>query len=98
MGLLLLIDLVLNKAMGTSIRDLKYLNSLIEIVGRLDLPYSGDEVHHTGWNACSSCHGDPSHQRSHLVAPSLNSSRIYFINACDPRNLKVDLVDILNLL
>ncbi|MGR0317701.1 selenium-binding protein SBP56-related protein, partial [Klebsiella pneumoniae] len=21
--------------------------------------YNGDEMHHFGWNACSSCHGDP---------------------------------------
>src|SRR5687767_4617780 len=25
-----------------------------QIVGRLDLPNTGDELHHFGWNACSS--------------------------------------------
>ena len=24
-----------------------------EMVGRLDLPHAGDELHHFGWNACS---------------------------------------------
>src|SRR5262245_45866588 len=24
-----------------------------QVVGRLDLPYAGDELHHFGWNACS---------------------------------------------
>ena len=24
-----------------------------QVVGRLDLPYVGDELHHFGWNACS---------------------------------------------
>ena len=28
-----------------------------EIVGRVDMPNVGDELHHFGWNACSSaCH------------------------------------------
>ena len=25
------------------------------VAGRLDLPNVGDELHHFGWNACSSC-------------------------------------------
>ena len=25
------------------------------IVGRVDMPNSGDELHHFGWNACSAC-------------------------------------------
>ena len=25
-----------------------------QVVGRLDMPNAGDELHHFGWNACSS--------------------------------------------
>ena len=28
------------------------------IVGRFAMPEVGDELHHYGWNACSSCHGE----------------------------------------
>lgn len=42
-----------------------------KVVHRLPVPYLGDELHHSGWNACSSCHGDPSADRSFLVLPSL---------------------------
>jgi len=32
-----------------------------EIVSRVDMPNVGDELHHFGWNACSSaCHSSPS--------------------------------------
>lgn len=27
-----------------------------QIIHRLPMPYLGDELHHFGWNACSSCH------------------------------------------
>ena len=29
--------------------------SYARIVGRVTLPGAGDELHHFGWNACSSC-------------------------------------------
>ena len=31
----------------------------------------------TGWNACSSCHGDPSKARSLLILPGTKSHRVY---------------------
>ena len=48
------------------------------------MPAIGDELHHFGWNRCSSaCHGP---DRSHLVVPGFRSSRIHVINvADDPR-------------
>ncbi|KAG6393036.1 hypothetical protein SASPL_147266 [Salvia splendens] len=50
------------------------------------MPYLGDELHHSGWNACSSCHGDPSAVRRFLVLPSLLSGRIYAVDTQkDPR-------------
>ena len=35
-----------------------------QVIGRLVLPHLGDEVHHSGWNACSSCYDDPTRSRS----------------------------------
>ena len=50
------------------------------------MTHVGDEIHHTGWNACSSCHGDSSRSRDKLVIPSLGSERIYFIDVgTDPK-------------
>ncbi|KAI0530725.1 hypothetical protein KFK09_000273 [Dendrobium nobile] len=58
----------------------------LQIIHRLSAPYVGDELHHSGWNACSSCHGDPSTDRRYLILPSLLSGRIYVIDtATDPK-------------
>ncbi|KAJ7957266.1 Selenium binding protein [Quillaja saponaria] len=51
-----------------------------KVIHRLPAPYVGDELHHSGWNSCSSCHGDPSADRRYLILPSLVSGRIYVIN------------------
>uniref|UniRef100_A0AC35EQX1 Methanethiol oxidase n=1 Tax=Panagrolaimus sp. PS1159 TaxID=55785 RepID=A0AC35EQX1_9BILA len=56
---------------------------------KLLMPNLGDEVHHMGWNVCSSCHGSSGVQRSHLILPCLNSSRIYIIDTTDPSNLSI---------
>ncbi|NXM91846.1 SBP1 oxidase, partial [Oenanthe oenanthe] len=57
-----------------------------QVVHRLPMPHVGDELHHSGWNACSSCHGDPQKSRDFLILPSLLSSRIYIVDvATDPR-------------
>jgi len=62
------------------------------IVGRLDMPNTGDELHHFGWNACSSClaheaHGHNGAERRYLVVPGLRSSRIHVIDTKpDPRS------------
>jgi len=42
-----------------------------KVIHRLPVPYLGDELHHTGWNSCSSCHGDPSADRRFLIVPAL---------------------------
>ena len=45
-----------------------------EIVHETPMPHVGDELHHFGWNRCSSaCHGP---DRSHLIIPGFRSSRI----------------------
>jgi len=64
-----------------------------KVISRLHLPYCGDEIHHTGWNACSSCYDDPSRARNRLIVPALGSDRIYTIDVkTDPRNPKLDKV------
>jgi len=57
-----------------------------QVIHRLPMPHLGDELHHSGWNACSSCHGDSSRSRSILVLPALGSGRVYGVDtASDPR-------------
>lgn len=71
-----------------------------KVIHRLPMPHIGDELHHSGWNSCSSCHGDPSAARRYLILPSLLSGRIYVIDtATDLRapslHKAVELADIL---
>ncbi len=61
-----------------------------QIVGRVDMPSPGDELHHFGWNACSAClcHGEAhAHmERRYLLVPGLRSSRIHILDTQpDPR-------------
>ncbi|KAK3786359.1 hypothetical protein RRG08_022980 [Elysia crispata] len=51
-----------------------------KVIHRLLMPYNEDELHHSGWNACSSCHDDASRARNRLILPALNSDRIYVID------------------
>ncbi|HEY1919737.1 MAG TPA: selenium-binding protein SBP56-related protein [Streptosporangiaceae bacterium] len=55
-----------------------------EVLGFTELPTSGDELHHFGWNVCSSalCHGDHAQhaERRYLVVPGLRSSRIFILD------------------
>jgi selenium-binding protein 1 len=64
------------------------------LVGSTDMPEAGDELHHFGWNACSShlcpyaLH--PHVERRYLVVPVINSSRINILDIKpDPRSPKV---------
>jgi selenium-binding protein 1 len=61
------------------------------IVHETRMPNVGDELHHFGWNRCSSaCHGP---DRSHLVVPGFRSSRIHIVNvADDPRRPRIEKV------
>jgi selenium-binding protein 1 len=61
-----------------------------QIVGRVDMPGTGDELHHFGWNACSSAlcpyAPHPHIERRYLIVPGLRSSRIHVIDTKpDPR-------------
>ncbi len=55
------------------------------------MPNVGDELHHFGWNRCSSaCHGP---DRSHLIVPGFRSSRIHIVDvADDPRAPRIEKV------
>jgi methanethiol oxidase len=63
-----------------------------ELVGRVEMPNAGDELHHFGWNACSSalCHAHPHVERRYLVVPGLRSSRIHVLDTrSDPRRPEI---------
>ena len=63
------------------------------VVGWSELPTAGNELHHFGWNACSSalCHEGHGHhealERRYLLVPGLRSSTTYVLDTKpDPRN------------
>jgi selenium-binding protein 1 len=63
-------------------------------IGRLDMPNVGDELHHFGWNACSSAlcpwAPHPHVERRYLLVPGLRSSRIHVVDVKDdPANPKL---------
>ncbi|MBD2100697.1 selenium-binding family protein [Leptolyngbya sp. FACHB-261] len=60
-----------------------------QVIYRTEMPYLGDELHHFGWNACSSCHNDASRARRFMVVPGQRSSRIYIIDTADAHAPKV---------
>jgi methanethiol oxidase len=61
------------------------------VIHETPMPNVGDELHHFGWNRCSSaCHGP---DRSHLIVPGFRSSRIHVLNvAHDPRRPRIEKV------
>jgi len=55
-----------------------------QIVHRTPMPNVGDELHHFGFNACSSaCHS--SLARDTLIVPGFRSSRLHIVDISDPR-------------
>src|SRR6185369_17251346 len=63
-------------------------------VGEVTLPNFGDELHHFGWNACSSAlcpyAPHPHVERRYLVVPGIRSSRIHIIDIKpDPRKPQI---------
>jgi len=65
-----------------------------KVVGWADLPTRGDELHHFGWNACSSSLMHEGHdmgadglQRRYLLLPGMRSSRVHVYDTHpDPRS------------
>jgi selenium-binding protein 1 len=66
-------------------------------INQIDMPTAGDELHHFGWNACSSClcpfASHPHMERRYLIVPGLRSSRIHILDTkadpSKPRLVKV---------
>ena len=63
-------------------------------VGEVKMPKFGDELHHFGWNACSSAlcpyAPHPHVERRYLVVPGIRSSRIHIIDTKpDPRKPQI---------
>jgi selenium-binding protein 1 len=58
------------------------------VVGWTELPTTGDELHHFGWNACSSAlcheghgdHGGHPPERRYLLVPGIRSSNVYVLD------------------
>jgi methanethiol oxidase len=65
-----------------------------QVVGWAELTTAGNELHHFGWNACSSalCHEghDGALERRYLIVPGLRSSRTHVLDTGpDPRQPRV---------
>jgi methanethiol oxidase len=69
-------------------------SSYAKIVNRIEVGTAGDELHHFGWNACSSClcpnAPHPHVERRYLVVPGLRSSNIHILDVKpDPKAPKL---------
>jgi selenium-binding protein 1 len=65
-----------------------------DVVGQVQMTGTGDELHHFGWNACSSClcpfAAHPHVERRYLMVPGLKSSRIYVLDTkANPQQPKI---------
>ena len=65
-----------------------------QIVGRVEMPNAGDELHHFGWNACSAAlcpyAPHPHVERRYLIVPGIRSSRIHIVDTKpDPREPRI---------
>ena len=57
-----------------------------QVIHRTEVGVVGDELHHMGWNACSSCNDDGSMERKYLIVPGVRTSNFYIIDtATNPR-------------
>jgi methanethiol oxidase len=69
-----------------------------QLVGTVELPNAGDELHHFGWNACSSSlcpyAPHPHMERRYLVVPGLRSSRIHILDI-KPNRRKPEIVKVI---
>lgn len=83
---------------GTGVQEPDYLATVdvdpesptySQVVHRAPMPNIGDELHHFGWNACSSCHGEEHKERRFLVVPGQRSSRIHILDTSDERAPKL---------
>jgi selenium-binding protein 1 len=87
---------VLGNYTGTAVKKPDYLATIdldpasktySQVIHRLPMPNVGDELHHFGWNACGSCHGERA--RKYLIIPGLVSGRIHVVDTASPRQPKL---------
>jgi len=83
---------------GTPIKQPDYLatvdvdpksKSYGKVIHRLPMPSLNDELHHTGWNVCSSCHAHSSKERRFLLAPGIKTGNIHVIDTSNQRAPKL---------
>ena len=56
------------------------------IIHRTPMPNTGDELHHYGWQVCSSACHTSDLERRNLIVPGFRSSRVHIVDvATDPR-------------
>jgi selenium-binding protein 1 len=81
---------------GTDVKKPDYLATIdldpasktySQVIHRLSAPNVGDELHHFGWNACASCHGQRA--RRYLILPGLVSGRIHIVDTATPEKPKL---------
>ena len=69
------------------------------LVGQADMPSPGDELHHFGWNACSSClcpYAPHAHaERRYLVVPGIHTSRVQIFDV-KPNPRQPELVKVID--
>ena len=65
-----------------------------QIIHRTPVPTTGDELHHFGWQICSSaCHSTTSLQRENLIVPGFTSGNLHIVNVgANPRKPELDRV------
>ncbi|KAF6034625.1 hypothetical protein EB796_007065 [Bugula neritina] len=63
-----------------------------KVIHRLPMLHDNDELHHSGWNTCASCYGNPAAKRDKLILPCIGSSRIYIIDVSTPRSPRIHAV------
>ncbi|XP_041987251.1 selenium-binding protein 2 [Aricia agestis] len=57
-----------------------------QVIHRTYTGSSGDELHHSGWNVCSSCHDRADLKRDLLILPSLHSTKVFVVDVgTEPR-------------
>jgi len=57
-----------------------------QVVARTDAGCVGDELHHSGWNACSSCHDDSTKSRRYIILPGVRTSNLNIYDTADAKN------------
>ena len=79
---------------GTGIEEPDYLATIdvdpnspaySQVIHRTPMPQVGDELHHFGWNACSSCYSDETKSRRYMIVPGNVSGRIHILDASEER-------------